>query len=431
MKKPNEFETTARSYLKSRLQRRTHWDLKLIEVSAREICFDSRTRTITAIPAYVLEAGLTQAILAYQGNFDRLRSHHFVVFINAGPEITAQHYAGHLAVRLVELRRAFERLGTSRWTIMHAHFREKAAIGRIRGILSDAIILGALRKRLSDPVLISNDADQLCLPDHYLSSLHRAFRRNPSLDIIGGKVLWGGYGPRGESHLPRKLRLPELYIGSILLGALEKLQTYKENRSIPLVSTFGNNSAMRLRALCAIGGYAFDHALAEDTQLSEKVFHFRRNRLFSRKGQRYILASRSAYVITDPRRGLRSILDGSTLSGQWSSFTRIKGGSLDSTELSRIYLSKDSLLQLRDVRAATSGSATRMKKLRARLEFMFWETARSGSLNTWEDLSLLARHAGFSLRHTRGSNEVDTGIQMDWDKCPIVRKLEEWARQPP
>jgi hypothetical protein len=88
----------------------------------------------------------------------------------------------------------------------------------------------------------------------------------------------------------------------------------------------------------------------EDFKLGLALAGFRAGRDLPWFAEEHVAYSTHLWLATDPRRVLAAMLGGANIRSAWSfrPFTELLGASIDTEELSRIYQTRDDLLQARD-----------------------------------------------------------------------------------
>lgn len=427
-KAPLDFRMEATLYLDR--MKRTDTEREIIEHFSNEIEFSRDTRTITTIPAYIKEGNLKQTLATYgQGHFP---NHHIVVFLNAGKEMTETGYKTELEKRkseIAEVQKAFPQLKIS---VINHLFESKPTLGSVRGLMADAIVTSAMRVNLTDPVLISNDADQLAIGAEYVESILKYYHANPLLDATGCAIFWGGYGPDGKSYIG-PIKIPELFFGDLYLQASDQVVRNGEGGTIPNFYTSGPNSTFRLAALCAMGGYDYALDFKEEVEIGRRAKAMRMAEddsvFFHPEHFKFI---DETYVVTSPRRAIRGILAGKSLVEQWDDFPQMFHATEIPTDLLiGAYPIRDDLLQPGDIIMSMRGDPESTRKLHNRIKTVFLLSCRVDRVKTIQHLQAIAHRLGVNIVNQQFDNESNlTELDIDWTKSDIISRLSQWALTP-
>jgi hypothetical protein len=416
-----DFAQEARLY-KARMVRSPE-ERKLIGIFSQQILLSPHVETITAMPAYIGEDDLQKSLLAYAAQEGELDSHHIVLFLNSGNQIEGKHFEELLRKRQTQVQEVMAKVrGLAITTITH-QFPEKVVLGRVRGLMADAIITAAQTANLKDPILVSNDADQLTLAHSYLATIREAYRTNKKLDAAAGPIYRGGYGPEGKNYMGTP-ELPELYLGALFIESSDAVVEHGEGGTKSDFYTSGPNFSVRLAALCAMGSYDYSLGFKEEVEIGRRAKAMR-----IQDGDQVFYHSEhfrnleNAYVVTSPRRALPPVLNNKTLIEQWERFDDVVGSDCNLTELSQRYLSKTELLQMRDIIEATEGKEAALDKMHGRIKEIFLRSANYDGISTPERLAAVAKRFGLSITEVCWDAAMIQDILIDWGTSAITDKL--------
>lgn len=416
---PADFACEAARFEAEVLARRTASDGEWVRQTAEQIELRPGTRSITVVPAFAREPAIARSLATALSGSD-LRRHHLLLFVNAAAPACSRA-AYDQGVRRV--RGGVRRLlawPDIRVTLLERYLPRPVPVTRLRGIVTDAVILAAMRARLEDPLLVYNDADQLWAQPGYLDRLVRLFARRRRLDLVTGPVLYG-FEPGHDYGRRFAPPVPELVLGARFIHAVERAGARGDGVKRHL-RTSGANTAFRLASLIAAGGY--DDAL-EDVQIGSSLAAMRcprRDDVHSPvEHQRFDARST---VATDPRRQMEAILAGCTASEAWDfrDYRHALGAEMRPREQQDAYARSSGLLQVRDVRAMRREAAA-LEKVRARVLFNFLRPLTAVN-HRW--LRSVSRSFGIGLRDPVIDAEGKlAAVSVDWRHSPILPFLEE------
>ncbi|HEY2030496.1 MAG TPA: hypothetical protein VGH20_14940 [Myxococcales bacterium] len=421
-----DFRSEAARFEGDVLARRAPADREWIRETAAQIRLATGTRSITLVPAFAREAGVARGLATALHGCD-LRRHHLVLFVNAAaPSCSRADYeagAGRIRAAVRRLAAAWPGL---RLTLLERFLPRPILVTRLRGIVTDAVILAAAAARLEDPLLVYNDADQLWAPPGYLDRLVRLFARRRRLDLVTGPVLYG-FEPGQDYGRASAPPAPELLLGARFIHAVERAAARGDGVKRHL-RTSGANTAFRLASLIAAGGY--DDAL-EDVQIGTSLAAMRcpRSNDVGSPPEHQAFDLRTA-VATDPRRQVEAILAGCTASEAWDfrDYRDALGAEMRAREQMDAYARSPELLQAREVRAMRRDPAAR-EKVRARVLFNFLRPLTALN-HRW--LRSVSRSFGIGLRDPVIDGEGKlAGVSVDWGHSSVLRVLEETYRVTP
>jgi len=384
-----DFQTEVKLYF-SRINRGEN-EKAIISLLSEKINFSPDIVTITTIPTYVKETNIANVLKQYlQLSPEDLRRHHIVVFLNAGRNMDKAEYSAELEKRRREIEAVSGREGLH-VTVVDYHFPDDVILGRVRGLLADAIISKSYEAGLTDPVLVSNDADSLYISNDYLRQIRSSFSGNPGLDASGCLILYGGYGPNGENHLGGRT-IPELFIGDLVSQFSDEVVRRGEGDTSANIYTSGPNMAVRLSALCAMGGYDLNLNFKEEVEIGRRAKAMR-----MRPGDQQFFHPEhftfldKPYIVTSVRRAIRAVLNGGVVVSQWDDFDDVIGADIDTEGLLQRYQENKLLIQEGDLRLVRTSNAQAIKKIISRTEEIIIQSLRVDQVSTPQRLMAIAR----------------------------------------
>lgn len=189
--------------------------------------------------------------------------------------------------------------------IVHLYkvFKEKPTIGEVRKYLTDAILLRKSESNIERSiVIVSNDADLEDISNDYAKQMSAAFQANKNVDAIEGKR---DYPVETYSMYPLLHASQRLW--NYLNIAFRKYRLKEEELT-------GTNSAFRSGVYAAVGGYNEKAQLAEDWELGQLIKEARGG------DSERIKHLNSAWLISNPRRAVMTMLSGRNLIQQHEGF---------------------------------------------------------------------------------------------------------------
>jgi|GEM_PF-2267498 len=201
------------------------------------------------------------------------------------------------AVQKIEELKNKEEFKDLRINVILKSYKERVPIGQIRKLLTDVVLArSSKRKEQNEPlVIISNDADLLQTTDDYIARHLKAYKDNPELAIVAGKVDFPEKEYKNYPYLLAAVRL------------LQAADTVLRNKKVFLPKTMGNNSSFTAEIYAKIGGYDKTRRVAEDLELAERIA--RKAQEEGREPQKAI-EYHGIGVIVDPRRYVAAIEKG-------------------------------------------------------------------------------------------------------------------------
>lgn len=412
-----DFINEASAYKTRVIAKRPEHLRPLISQLAEQISFSSDTRQIRVIPAHVAEKldGLAIAQIQDIGN---QHACHTVIFLNGAREHVSEEAAQTVRA---ELQKYLVKRGLRVTVLLHL-FTGKPTIGTVRGVITDAAILAALHRNLDDPIIISNDVDQIKCSPYYNDIIASQFERH-TLDVLTGPIYYG-YSPAGQEYSETGLRLcaPELLLGNrVFLGwnALLLNGFFGTGR---LFTTEGPNSIFRASAICAAGGYDYSLSVGEDTAMGTAVFALRQSAQHAYVSPANAEYSYRSWLATNPRRSLKAIAADKCIRNSWEhvSFKEQGGYTLDLRSLSEVYKSQLNLLQMNDL-DISCGSPVR-GKFKERLKKIFLTSLQNTFLSE-ADLPLYASYFGIQVDGDLSKKDISGEIYVVPDLYFALQQL--------
>jgi hypothetical protein len=411
---PLEFRREAAWYHERVHAQRPPRDRRFIERLADEVSLDAGTRSVSVVPVFAREESL-RPLLA-----EAPAGHHYLLLVNAAQE---QLSAAAFAVERSRLRAQVATLQAARPSLrvsfLARHFAARVPVKRIRGLMTDALVLAAARARLDDPIVLFQDADQLAAAPGHQARLRSHLARAPRLDFVAAPVCFG-LAPDGRSYLAHETKLPELFLGNRALLAAAAARRAGEGVPPHFISQ-GANLAFRLASLCAGGG--LDYGLWEDAQIGWWTAAMRLGAGRPRYQAAHHRFDEQPYVVTDPRRVLRAILRGQSPEHAWTwePHERAPVVPNPTTQLAS-YRRDRGLLQLSDLRRAQAGDERAQRKLHQRVLFHFLAPLSSQTVD-W--VKALAARFGLAFDGLQNGGAKIRGVR--WDQSAIIDDLQRWA----
>jgi hypothetical protein len=156
-------------------------------------------------------------------------------------------------------RRDFPSLNVRTATLQFNSY-EEISIGYLRSLLSDAVIERALRSsRTDDLVMLRLDADTRAVKQQLLEAHIRLYNSRPNVLSIQGGLRWS---PEGLANSPEQFAQ---------LAYFSLQSTVERHRNL-VASWSGPAGSIRASAYCWIGGYDPNCHLAEDHDLTVRLF---------------------------------------------------------------------------------------------------------------------------------------------------------------
>ena len=279
-----------------------------------------------------------------------------VFFINGYRENEATtNWREKSAVLARQLNQHFENYNSV--LVLTKCYSEKATIGRIRGLLCAAVVVACLKVNTSCPYLICNDADTINVSDTYFDVL--ILEAKQEIKYVCGPVRYClsevDGGEFSDSHAP------ELFLFESVNQAIVTLCREGELNYEKRIWPDGANMMMSAAAYCAVGGFDYNRTAGEDDSIGRALHRYAPNVMKNPNFQENViyladpvLQSRfepTAWIVTDPRRVLESIVRGHLGIEAWSvvPFSENIGAEIDLEDCLRRYREHPQLVQEKDL----------------------------------------------------------------------------------
>ena len=255
--------------------------------------FGESTRLSFAVPAYKEGPNIHKTLTQYASLNDLSQVE--VIILENHPSDTARDTtaeeisrfkAEHPELQVVHLYKTFD----------------EKRIGQVRKYLTDSILE---RKhaagRTDSTVIASNDADLEAINPEYGRLVLKAFNENPSLDAL-----------RGNTDLPKEA-FSNFPLMHATLRFMDHFRTIQRTR-FGGTALNGRNTAMRSGVYAAIGGYNERALVGEDIEIGSLIRHARKD---DTSRMQYL---HSAWIESNPRREIESVLTGVPLINRYDGF---------------------------------------------------------------------------------------------------------------
>ena len=142
--------------------------------------------------------------------------------------------------------------------VLYKQFEKPVAIGSIRKLLSDTVLLRQQERKINDDlIIISNDADCKGVAPKYIENFIQKFDKYPECDGLSGQLDWD----------------PEEFVSYPLIHVATRFFQYANKYSSTKwhwVNTSGANFAYKSSIYAGVGGYSGD-SQGEDTIFGQKI----------------------------------------------------------------------------------------------------------------------------------------------------------------
>ena len=427
-----DFQREAREFLSRALHTHSAEDRKFIFQAADLI--SARTSGISfwiLVPCYVRETFSTLYLYHIR---EALREHQnmgVIFFINGHRENhTMDNWERQNAILTRQLQEYFE--GSNRAVVLSKYYSKRAAIGRIRGLLCAAVVVSCLKTGISSPYVICNDADTMNVSCDYFEALVNAASQN--IKFVCGPVHY--YLNADEKGRFRDSLAPELFLFDVVSDAILSLcregQLNYEKRIWP----DGANVMISAAAYCAVGGFDFLRTAAEDDAIGRALHRYtpnamggtnlRENTIFLPDP---VLRTRflpSAWIVTNPRRVLESIVRGYLGIEAWSvvPFAKQVGAGMDLEDILSRYATRQVLVQEADLWCLSDprGNSRRDRAVRRIVAVIVESGKKDFRIRNSEQMARFVKRTGLrddSRYSIEGMEEFMTNISLD--NSPLLR----------
>jgi hypothetical protein len=179
---------------------------------------------------------------------------------------------------------------------------EEISIGYLRSLLSDAVIERALRSsRADDLVMLRLDADTRAVKQQLIESHIRLYNSRPNVLSIQGGLMWS---PEGLANSPEQF---------VDLAYFSLQHTVERHRDL-IASWSGPAGSIRGSAYCWIGGYDPGCHLAEDRDLTKRLFI---STPLDNQLDAVVPGGPATNVVTSNRRAVLALEHNVPVSSQW------------------------------------------------------------------------------------------------------------------
>jgi hypothetical protein len=189
--------------------------------------------------------------------------------------------------------------------------------------LNDTVLRGIQKSNLKDDVyLISNDADCRGMSSKYLKDVIDTVEKEPEVDGFLGKIEWG-------SEVYNKY--PGYHVSMRIMQYLDAVGRNRKSTREKYIASSGANFICKTSTFAAVGGYEPHVGAGADVGLGQKIRHARLSGAPADSRPFPLSYINSAWLDTDPQRGLGNYLAGLPISMMWNDFD--KSGYKPRTEL--------------------------------------------------------------------------------------------------
>ncbi len=194
-------------------------------------------------------------------------------------------------------------------------FPNRPSMGVISKYVADmALLRSSKRSHPSNPDLIiaNNDADADLISNKYISSIVAKYDDPNKKHIDGalGKIEW-----TPEAYI----KFPGFHVANRFYQIIEAGRRHEKKREI---GSSGANFTIKSSMYAAIGGFNTSSDLAQDVELSRMLLDARRPGNADFTPDDYPLDYiNAAWVVTSPRRGISTYLEGRPVVNQWDDFS--------------------------------------------------------------------------------------------------------------
>jgi hypothetical protein len=204
--------------------------------------------------------------------------------------------------------------------------------------LNDTALRGIQKNNLKDDIyLISNDADCRGMSSKYLEEVIKTTESEPEKDGFLGKIEWGT-----EEYK----KYPGYHVSMRVMQYLDAVRRNRKLAKERYVTSSGANFICKTSTFAAVGGYEPYIGAGADVDLGRKIQYARLAKTSDSESYPISYVN-SAWLDTDPQRGLGNYLQGLPLAMMWQDFD--KSGYKPRTELAIPAGSEESLEKFDDV----------------------------------------------------------------------------------
>ncbi len=326
---------------------------------------NSTSKMIVSIPCYVKESNLEHTLEKYwEQSFNDFE---IVLLLNSWTDwMSLDDHNKNVRKRLDEINRVKSKYPHLKINVIDKQFPWKVKVGHIRAILWDIIWINSLKNGISDPIVISNDADVIDINIDYMKNIYKNFESNDSLDFILWRIEWDSSVENGASKENPELLIWQRFL-QIMDASIRRIETLK---SIQNLWSSWANSAYRLSSYYACWWYDLNDWVWEDVVLWNRLKYMRYKKWNSYIDEKYHKYVNSAKIQTSPRRAIKSILLWKTVVEQWHKFDSMLWAWLDEKDLIKEYKKNSEFIQVDDIKNAEKLDIDALRKIKHRVEFM-------------------------------------------------------------
>ncbi len=425
----SQFQNIAENYLANGKKNPFDQDDDIIESLAEKISFEIKSRYFIAVPVHAHDRMLESFLNSIT---PELRREHFnlSIFLNSTlDQCSASDFENAWLYndRIVQKWRTETGFQAA---LISCHLPGPASMGRVRKILTDAIITHCLAERIADPIIVCNDVDQLLASPTYLADITRSFNSPDYPVFIAAPVCYGyiGASPFG---LPENIHIPELYLFNRIQNSINHCTRTGLVGLEGAIWPEGANLAFSGTAYCCAGGFDPLRASGEDDDMGIALYSLVRGC----NSQPWLpikwgkpLFVDSAWIATDPRRVLSAIQAGRTgiEAWSWQDFNDTLGSTLNTTSLAGQCGNSAELLQESSFKSLSS--AVKNDAWEFATSRIAWVFFRSVILDrrarNFAQLKNVASDFGMTL--TGGILDYENArfeAVIDWDQSPVLDEL--------
>ena len=342
------FQNIAENYLAESAKDPFGEDAYIIETIANQIYFEIKGPYFIAVPVHVHDRLLESFLNSITPSLE-LQHFNICIFLNS------TH--GQCSQTDFESARLFNSELVQKWnsqtgfkaaTVLSCYLPPPSSMGRVRKILTDAIITHCLIEGIADPIVVCNDVDQILTSPTYLADIIDGFKNNTNPAFIAAPI---GYGYIGATPigLPENIHIPELYLFNRIQNSINYCTRAALVGSEYAIWPEGANLAFSGTAYCCAGGFDPCRASGEDDAMGMSLHSLTKDgdlRIGVPKWGKPVFVD-SAWIATDPRRVLSAIYAGRTGMEAWSwqDFNQTLGSTLNTFSLAHECCRSSGLLQ--------------------------------------------------------------------------------------
>jgi hypothetical protein len=332
-----QFRDIAENYLAESEKNPFGQDVPIIESLAGGIHFDIKSKNFIAVPVHAHDRMLYAFLNSFKTG-PEAEQFNICIFLNSTQDqCSASDFENARLFNSEIVQKWNSRKGFKSATVISSYLPNPASMGRVRKILTDAIITYCLMENIADPIIVCNDVDQLLASPTYLTDIADSFKSNDNPVFIAAPV---GYGYIGDTPvgLPDNIHVPELYLFNRIQNSINYCIRTGLTGLESAIWPEGANLAFSGTAYCCAGGFDPRRASGEDDAMGISLYSLVKDGHYGRGlpvqwGKPVFVDS--AWIATDPRRVLSAIHAGRTgiEAWSWQDFNETLGSTLDTCSL--------------------------------------------------------------------------------------------------